>query len=182
MNLANVITVTRIALVPIFLITLLSGCENKAIIAFTIFVIASVSDMLDGYIARKYNQITDLGKLIDPLADKLLIISALIALTMMHTIEIWIVILIIIREIVITLFRYYLLKKKIIISASFTGKIKTFFQTIAIADLLIFHLFPKPYNTFLFDFGLYLLYFALFLTIYSGVEYIIKYMYSVKEQ
>ncbi len=174
MNLANIITIIRIILVPIFLVILLTKLENKEIVAFSIFVIASISDVLDGYIARKYNQITNLGKLLDPLADKFLTIGALIALFLIGTIEAWIVVLILIREVFITIFRYYLLSKSIISPASFMGKIKTFFQIISIATLLIYSVFPKPYDDYFYKVGLNLLYFALFLTIYSGLEYIIK--------
>jgi len=180
MNLANIITILRIILVPIFLIILLTKLENKEIVAFSIFVIASFSDILDGYIARKYNQITSLGKFLDPLADKFLIIGALIALFMIGTIELWIVLLIVIREIFITSFRYYLMIKNILLSASFLGKIKTFFQIISIATLLIYNVFPKPYNDYFFSVGINLLYFALFLTIYSGIQYVFNFSKHIK--
>ena len=180
MNLANIITVLRIILVPFFLIILLTKLENKEIFAFSIFVIASASDLLDGYIARKYNQITSLGKFLDPLADKFLIIGALVALVMIGTIEIWIVSLIVIREIFITSFRYYLINKKITLSASFLGKIKTFFQIISISVLLIYNVFPIPYNNYFFSVGINLLYFALFLTIYSGIQYVLNFSKHIK--
>ena len=182
MNLANIITIVRIILVPFFLIILLTKLENKEIFAFTIFIIASISDFLDGYIARKYNQITNLGKFLDPLADKFLISGALVALALIGTIEIWIVSLIILREIVMTSFRYYLLKKKINIPASFMGKTKTFFQIISISILLIYNSFPIPYNDYFLSVGSYFLYFALFLTIYSAIEYFAKYSISLNNK
>ena len=174
MTLANIITIARIMLVPVFLVVLLTELENKEIFAFFIFIIASVSDALDGYIARRYNQVTDLGKFLDPLADKLLISGALIALVAIGTIETWIASLIVLREILITSFRYYSLTKDAVFSASFIAKRKTFFQIFSISTLIIYDIFPKPYNEYFFNVGTYILYFALFLTIYSGIEYIIK--------
>jgi len=181
MTLANIITVIRIILVPVFLVVLLTELENKEIFAFFIFIIASVSDALDGYIARKYDQITDLGKFLDPLADKLLISGALIALAALGTIETWVASLIIIREIFITSFRYYSLTKDAVFSASFLAKKKTFFQIFSISTLIIYNIFPKPFNSYFFEVGTYILYFALFLTIYSGVEYFVKYANLLKK-
>ena len=181
MTFANIITIARIILVPVFLVVLLTELENKEIFAFSIFIIASISDVLDGYIARKYDQITDLGKFLDPLADKLLISGALISLVAIGSVETWVASLIILREIFITSFRYYSLTKDAVFSASFIAKKKTFFQIFAISTLIIFNIFPKPYNDYLFNFGTYLLYFALFLTIYSGIEYIIKHAKLIKK-
>ncbi len=181
MTLANIITIARIILVPVFLVVLLTELENKEIFAFTIFIIASISDALDGYIARKYNQVTDLGKFLDPLADKLLIAGALIALVSIGTIETWVASLIILRELFITSFRYYSLTKDAVFSASFIAKKKTLSQIIAISILIIYSIFPKPFDGYLFDLGIYVLYIALFLTIYSGVEYVVKYSNLIKK-
>lgn len=182
MTFANIITITRIMLVPIFLVVLLTELENKEIFAFCIFIIASISDALDGYIARKYNQVTDIGKFLDPLADKLLISGALIALVSIGTIETWVASLIILREIFITSFRYYSLTKDAVFSASFTAKKKTFFQIFAISTLIIYSIFPTPYDNYFFTVGTNILYFALFLTVYSGVEYIVKYASLIKKK
>ncbi len=181
MTVANLITILRIVLVPVFLVVLLTEMQNKEIVAFSIFIIASFSDLLDGYIARKYNQITDLGKFLDPLADKLLISGALIALVSLGTVETWVASIIIIREIFITSFRYYSLTKDAVFSASFIAKKKTFFQIFSISTLIICGVFPNPYDSYFYNFGTYMLYFALFLTAYSGIEYIIKYASIIRK-
>jgi len=89
MTTANLITIIRIVMVPFFLVILLTEMQNKEIIAFAIFVVAAVTDSLDGYIARKFNQVSDLGKFLDPLADKLLVSAALIALVYLQEVETW---------------------------------------------------------------------------------------------
>lgn len=181
MTIANILTILRILLVPIFLVILMTEMQNKEIIAFLIFLLAAVTDAIDGYIARRLNQVTELGKFLDPLADKLLISAALLALVSQGYVEAWVASVIILREIFITAFRFYFLVKENTFSASWIAKKKTLFQIISIS-LLILH--PRlPYSKVIFDFGTVVLYFAVFLTIYSGIEYIIKYsiVNSVKE-
>lgn len=173
MTVANILTILRIVLVPIFLVILLTEMQNKEIIAFIIFLIASITDAVDGYFARKLNQITELGKFLDPLADKLLISAALLALVSEGFVEAWVAAVIILREIFITGYRFYFLVKESTFSASWIAKKKTLFQIIAIS-LLILHT-RLPYSKVIFDIGTYILYFAVFLTIYSGLEYVIKY-------
>jgi CDP-diacylglycerol--glycerol-3-phosphate 3-phosphatidyltransferase len=182
MTLANVITIGRIILVPIFLVILLTEMENKEIIAFVIFLVASITDAVDGYFARKYNQITELGKFLDPLADKLLVTAALLALVHLEYVDAWVAVIIIFREIFITGFRFYYMVKDSDFSTSWLAKKKTFVQVVAIG-LLIVH--PKvPYSHLIWEIGTITLYFAVFLTIYSGVEYVMKYSRSktLKEQ
>jgi CDP-diacylglycerol--glycerol-3-phosphate 3-phosphatidyltransferase len=174
MNLANLITILRIVLVPIFLVILLTEMENKEIFAFIIFIIASISDAFDGYIARKYDQVTELGKFLDPLADKLLISAALLALVYLQLVETWVAAVIILREFVITAFRFYFLVKDTTFSASWLAKKKTLFQIIAISVLILHNRLPG-FEPHILKAGTYLLYFATFLTLYSGIEYIIKY-------
>lgn len=181
MTVANILTILRIVLVPIFLVILLTEMQNKEIIAFLIFLIASITDAVDGYFARKLNQITELGKFLDPLADKLLISAALLALVSEGYAEAWVAAVIILREIFITAFRFYFLVKESTFSASWIAKKKTLFQIISIS-LLILH--PRlPYSKVILDIGTYILYFAVFLTIYSGLEYVVKYtkVNSVKD-
>jgi CDP-diacylglycerol--glycerol-3-phosphate 3-phosphatidyltransferase len=147
--------------------------QNKEIIAFLIFLVASITDAVDGYFARKLNQITELGKFLDPLADKLLISAALLALVSQGYVEAWIAAVIILREIFITAFRFYFLVKENTFSASWIAKKKTLFQIIAVS-LLILH--PRlPYAKTILVIGTFVLYFALFLTVYSAIEYVIKY-------
>jgi len=149
----NQITFFRIILTPVFLIFLLMNLPYNKYITTFIFILLSVSDMIDGYFARKKKQITELGKILDPIADKLLISTALIFL----------VVTIITREVIITALRIYLLPKKIIVSASSFGKAKTVVQSIAI----IFILLGLPLQK-------YIILAAVLLTIVSGLEYIMS--------
>ncbi len=178
MTVANSITIGRILLVPIFLVILLTEMDNKEILAFLIFLIASVTDAVDGYYARKYNQITDLGKFLDPLADKLLVTAALLALVYLGIVATWAASIIILREIFITGFRFYFLVKESSFSASWLAKKKTLLQVIAISLLIIY---PKcPYSELIMELGTACLYVAILLTVYSGIEYVVKYSRSAK--
>ncbi len=173
MTKANIITIIRIIMVPIFLVILLTEMENKEIIAFIIFVSASLTDAVDGYVARKYNEVTQLGKFLDPLADKLLVTSALIALIYLQFVETWVASIIIFRELLISAFRYYCLVNEESFSASKSAKRKTLLQITALA-ILIIH--PKlPYRDYFFWSGTVLLYLSALLTVYSGAEYLVKY-------
>jgi len=180
MSLANLITITRILLVPIFLVILLTEMENKEIFAFVIFLIAAISDGIDGYVARKYNQVTGLGKFLDPLADKLLVSAALLALVYLQVVETWIASVIILREILISAFRFYFLVKDASFSASWLAKKKTLMQIISISILIIYTKIPW-YQEIIRQVGTVLLYIAAFLSVYSGVEYVIKYSQRIKE-
>ena len=169
MNLPNKLTIFRIALVPVFLIILYvdNGATNW--VAFAIFCIASATDALDGYIARKYNLITDFGKFMDPLADKLLVCSALIALTDLGRIFGWIVIIIIAREFIISGFRLVAAGKGKVIAAGKWGKIKTVVQMAATMLLIIdFKNMPMFVITQIF------VYAALVLTVISLIDYFIS--------
>lgn len=126
MNLPNRLTILRIFLIPFFVFFMLSDFSKW--IALIIFVVASLTDMLDGKIARKYNLVTDFGKFMDPLADKLLVCSALICLVELKRIPAWIVIAIISRGFIISGFRLVAAEKQIVIAANFWGKIKTVCQ------------------------------------------------------
>ncbi len=179
MTKANIITLLRILLVPIFLVILLTEMENKEIIAFIVFLIASISDAFDGYIARKFDQVTDLGKFLDPIADKLLISAALIALVSLNEIETWAAAVIILREIFMTAFRLYFFMKEASFSASKIAKNKTLFQIIAVSIFIIYK--KLPYPEYLHKIGTIVLYIAVFLTVYSAIEYIIKYSKSLKK-
>ena len=172
MTTANIITIMRIILVPFFLVILLTEMQNKEIIAFTIFVIASVTDAIDGFVARRLNEVSDLGKFLDPLADKLLVTAALIALVYLQEVETWVAAIIILRELFISAFRFYYLVKNASFSASFPAKIKTAFQIVALAILIIYR--KVPYANYVRMLGVALLYVAVFLTVYTGVEYIIR--------
>lgn len=139
MNLPNKLTIFRAALIPVFLVFLYMdslGLTGR-IIAVAIFVIASLTDLLDGKIARKYNLVTNFGKFMDPLADKLLVCSALIALSDIGKLEGWIVIVIIAREFIISGFRLVASDNGVVIAASYWGKFKTTFQMIMIISVTL---------------------------------------------
>lgn len=178
MNLANKVTISRIILVPIFLIALLIKIKYRDIevgkyLAATIFIIAASTDFIDGYIARKMQQITNLGKFLDPLADKLLVVAALVWLVEVHEMPSWIAIIIIAREFIVTGVRLVAAGEGIIIAASIWGKIKTFTQIIAIIAILIHNLEPFKY-IFIYPFHVYAMWIAVIATVYSGYDYVYK--------
>lgn len=183
MNLPNKITLSRICLIPIFIFMLSIPLDLGAwdigttslpithFIATLIFLIASMTDWLDGYLARKYQLITNMGKFLDPLADKLLVSAAFILLVELGLAPAWIVILIISREFAVTGLRLVAAGEGIVLAASNMGKLKTVSQILAIA-LLLLHNFPFSYIGIPID--LIVLYIALILTVWSGVEYFVK--------
>ena len=171
MNLANKITLLRVFLVPIFMIVLYLDIKYSTYIAAFIFIIASLTDALDGYIARSRNLVTNFGKFVDPLADKLLVSAALIALVEFGKIPAWVVVIIIAREFTITGFRVIAASEGVTIAASPLGKFKTITQLIALILLLINNF---PFNTIGIPFDMIMLYISLIFTILSGIDYIYK--------
>ena len=171
MNLPNKLTVARVILIPFFVFFLLFDPSNDTFkwIALALFIIASLTDMLDGKIARKYNLITDFGKFMDPLADKLLVCSAMIGLIELGRIPSWIVIIIIAREFVISGFRLIAADNGRVIAASYWGKFKTTFQMIMVIlmianiDLVWMQILTQV-----------IMWAALALTIISLVDYLVK--------
>ncbi|MDP3765793.1 MAG: CDP-diacylglycerol--glycerol-3-phosphate 3-phosphatidyltransferase [Nanoarchaeota archaeon] len=161
-NIPNKITIIRVGLIPLFAIILLVNIPYKNILAAFIFGMLSISDFLDGYFARKKKQITEFGKLIDPIADKLLISTALIFL-IGKGVELWMAVAIIAREVIITAIRIYLLPSKIVVPASSFGKAKTVVQSIAI----VFVLLRLPLSW-------YAMLLAVVLTVISGLEYMFR--------
>ena len=171
MNLPNKLTILRTIMIPVFLIFLyIPGLGMTGdVLATAIFVLASFTDLLDGKIARKYNLVTNFGKFMDPLADKLLVCSALIALVDLDRIPAWVVIIIIAREFIISGFRLIASDNGVVIAASYWGKFKTTFQMIMII-LLILNI-DYPYSNIV---NMVIMYIALALTIISLFDYIIK--------
>lgn len=170
MNLPNKLTILRIIMIPFFVVILLmDGGTNRTyrIIADLIFIVASLTDLLDGHIARKYGLVTNFGKFMDPLADKLLVCSALICLIELGQIPAWMVIIIISREFIISGFRLVASDNGIVIAASYWGKFKTVFQMTAvvllIADVPILGLVTAA-----------CLWIALILTVISLIDYVVK--------
>lgn len=137
MNLPNKLTMFRVILIPFFVLFMLVDITSMdKWIALTIFIVASLTDLLDGKIARKYNLVTNFGKFMDPLADKLLVCSALICLVEMAKLPAWMVIVIIAREFVISGFRLIASDNGVVIAASYWGKFKTTFQMVMICLLI----------------------------------------------
>lgn len=141
MVLPNQLTVLRIILTPIFLVLFISGEPFLIQISLFVFLIAALTDWYDGWLARKFNYITDWGKFMDPLADKILTSTAFFAFVATGLVELWMVILIVFRDIVITLLRIYADYKKITFSTSYFAKIKTFLQMFFLYYLLVFYSF-----------------------------------------
>ena len=170
MNLPNKLTVLRVIMIPFFVIALMmEGGNNQTyrMIATAIFVIASLTDFLDGNIARKYNLVTNFGKFMDPLADKLLVCSALICLIELGQLPAWMVLIIISREFIISGFRLVASDNGVVIAASYWGKWKTVFQMISVI-LLILNIEALSMVTTL------ALWIALALTVISLIDYIVK--------
>jgi CDP-diacylglycerol--glycerol-3-phosphate 3-phosphatidyltransferase len=168
MNLPNTLTLIRIALIPVFIVFLLN---DRSYVAAVVFIVAALTDALDGYLARKMDLITNFGKLMDPLADKLLVVSALVCLTELGEIAGWMVIVILAREFMITGLRSVAAGEGVIIAAGMAGKLKTVSQMAAIV-LILLRNWPFVYVGFPFD--RVMLWIAVALTVYSGVEYMIK--------
>ena len=170
MNLPNKLTVLRICMIPFFVAALLyenGADQTMRIIANVIFITASLTDLLDGKIARKYGLVTNFGKFMDPLADKLLVCSALICLIQLGQLPAWVVIVIISREFIISGFRRVAADNGMVIAARYWGKFKTVFQMTAVV-LLIFNIPPLSVLTSA------VLWIAVILTVVSLVDYVAK--------
>ncbi|WP_346928378.1 CDP-diacylglycerol--glycerol-3-phosphate 3-phosphatidyltransferase [Clostridium sp.] len=171
MNLANKLTVLRMILVPIFLICTMFDTTTANIIALSIFIVASVTDKLDGYIARSRNQITNFGKFMDPLADKLLVTCALILLVEKGIVAAWVVVVIIAREFIVSGLRTLAASQGVVIAASNWGKLKTVIQMIAIIMGLLSLVYNPEWLNITTQVTIYL---AAVITIISGVDYFVK--------
>lgn len=171
MNLPNKITLTRMAMIPVFVIILFSDLKYARYLGTLVFAIAALTDGIDGHIARTTGQVTTFGKFMDPLADKILVATAFICLVELGNVSAWIVSLILAREFAITGFRTIAVSSGKTIAASPLGKIKTATQMIAIILLLLENPFFNKYGIPL---DKVMLYIALFFTLLSGVDYIYK--------
>ena len=181
LNVPNVLTAFRLLVIPIIMIMLTYETPLINFITAVLFLIATLTDIVDGYIARKYNLVTNLGKILDPLADKLLVLTALIMLIPIDRVPAWMVVLIVLRETGITSLRAVAASEGIVISASSLGKHKNLFQVIATISLIVHHSYPiiKVQGvTITLDFhtsGLLVMLIAIFLTLWSGLDYFIKF-------
>lgn len=171
MNVPNKLTLLRIILVPVFVVIYYIGFTGWNYWAAAIFIIAAITDAIDGRIARKTGQVTDFGKFADPIADKLLVMSALLILMEWGKVAAWIAIILLAREFIISGFRLVAAGKGTVIAAGITGKIKTVVQIVAISVLL----FDDPIEKWTgIPLGIILLYISAALSIWSCVEYIVK--------
>lgn len=177
MNFPNLITLIRILLIPVFILVFQTPTGPRSLAAAIIFLIASLTDLMDGYLARRWEQITKLGKFLDPIADKFLVLAALIMLVDFHRVAAWIAIVIIGRELTVTGLRAIAASSGIVIAADETGKYKMVLQIIAIGFLIL------PYKFGFIDFhvwGTFLLWISMILAIISGVQYFMKYLTQIK--
>ena len=200
-NLPNVITVGRIVACPAIFVLALSPSAGARLVAFVLFVVAGLSDLWDGYLARKHGWITDVGKLLDPLADKLLLVSTFIPFYIISHREgelglipwwgmlpMWVLIVILGRELLVTLFRQWAVRQDVVIAAGTSGKYKTLLQNLFSGGLLLWYplqefanargLANLPYRTFVQVHSAWIgvtLALALILTIYSMVDYLWTY-------
>ena len=170
MNLPNKLTIIRVCLIPFFVAALLFDHGNNytmRIVANVLFIVASLTDLFDGKIARKYNLVTNFGKFMDPLADKLLVCSALICLIELGQLPAWVVIIIISREFIISGFRLVAADNGVVIAASYWGKFKTTFQMVMICLMIA----NFPQLQILTDI---IMWIALILTVVSLIDYLVK--------
>jgi CDP-diacylglycerol--glycerol-3-phosphate 3-phosphatidyltransferase len=173
-NIANIITVARILMAPVFVWLLLQDASEMGAlrwVAAVLFIVAISTDGIDGFIARRNNLVTDLGVLLDPIADKILTLGALVALSILGELWWWVTIVIVVRELGITLYRLAVVST-VVIPASKAGKAKTLAQAVAIS------LFLVPFSTLVGDWVLWLNYavmaVAFALTVYSGIQYVVQ--------
>lgn len=179
MNLPNKLTLIRMFMVPVYIIAIYLPFHGKFALALIIFILASITDALDGYIARRDNLITDFGKFMDPLADKFLVIAALISLIECKLVPGWIVTLIVVRELGVSIMRAIAAADGNVIAAAKSGKLKTISQMIAII-LLLFGMSID--SNFILKIGTFFIYIAAILTIYSGYEYVKYNKYLFKDR
>ena len=178
-NLPNTITLARISVVPFLFFLLMSPGALWSLVLACLFVLAAITDFLDGVIARKYNMITTMGKFLDPLADKLIVNSAMILMIPIGRIDAWIVVIIIMRDLIVDGIRSIASSEGIYIQASVLGKQKTLAQIIAVTALMIHYPFLGLDAHLV---GTIILYVAFLLTLYSGVDYFIKFYQEAGKQ
>lgn len=171
MNLPNKLTIARVILVPVFIIFYALHWYIPAVI---VFLIASFTDYLDGHLARKYNLVSNFGKIMDPLADKVLVYAAFALLVESHLIPAWMLIVILAREFTVAGMRTVAASEGIVIAAAMSGKIKTVLQMIAVPLLLLVPVFPIATTIYhaVFILAKIFLWASLIMTVYSGVEYV----------
>jgi len=178
-SLPNIITMVRIGMVPFLFTLLLSPGKFWSLVLAILFVVASLTDLIDGYIARKYSMVTTLGKFLDPIADKLLVNTAMILMIPIGRIPAWIVAITIIRDLLVDWIRTASSSEGFVIQASLLGKQKMLAQIIAVTALLIHY---TIFGINAHAVGIIILYVALFFTVISGADYFIKYYRHYSEK
>lgn len=163
LNLPNLLTVLRIMLVPVLVVALLGNTPAGDVLAAVVFALASLTDFIDGYLARARDSITTFGKLMDPLADKLLIVAALVSLVSLHRLAAWVAMVIITRELAVTVLRMGATQAGVVMAASMFGKVKTCLQIAAILAVIAVHGTPLWVAA--------LLYLTVLVTVLSGLDY-----------
>jgi len=174
LNLPNALTLLRILAVPVVVVALLGETENGDTLAAAVFALAALTDGLDGYFARSRDAVTTFGKLMDPLADKLLVTAALVSLVSLNRLEAWVAMVIIAREIAVTILRTIAAERGIVIAASWLGKVKTVLQIGAVIALIAANPAPAWVDA--------LVYVALVATVVSGIDYFFGLRRRIEEQ
>jgi CDP-diacylglycerol--glycerol-3-phosphate 3-phosphatidyltransferase len=174
LNLPNVLTVARILAVPVIVVALLDETPNGDVIAAIVFALAAFTDGLDGYIARSRGSITTFGKLMDPIADKLLIVAALVALVSLDRLAAWVAMVIIAREFAVTGLRTIAAEQGVVIAASWLGKLKTIVQVAAVFALILWESSPLGVDL--------LVYAAVAMTVISGADYFFGIRRRIEEE
>ena len=173
----NAITVSRILLIPVFVLVFLEPTPNRALAAAAVFGLAALTDAVDGYIARRWGQITRLGKLLDPIADKLLVLTALFLLVDQDVVEAWIAIVLAGRELAVTGLRGVAAREGIVLAAETTGKLKMAAQVVAILLLILDEAVPSTLN--LYSWGIAILWVSLVLSLVSAAQYVRQFVTAV---
>lgn len=169
LHLPNALTVSRILLIPVFVVLFLDPTPERSLWAAGVFGLAALTDAMDGYLARRWGQVTTLGQLLDPIADKLLILTALFLLVDVDQVEVWVAIVLAGRELFVTGLRGVAAREGIILSAETTGKFKMAAQVVAILFLIVDGALVVPFDFFLWGTGILLV--SLALSVFSAVQY-----------
>jgi CDP-diacylglycerol---glycerol-3-phosphate 3-phosphatidyltransferase len=172
LNLPNTLTLSRIFLTPLLVVVLLTRIEGKEIYGALIFTVAALTDVLDGYFARKRNQVTNVGKLLDPIADKLLVTSAFISLVELNLAPAWMVVIIVGREFAVSGIRSIAASQGYIMPANWYGKTKTAVQVLTIVVLIVANTYIEPWKSF----GRYLLWATLAISLFSAITYLVTFL------
>ena len=181
LNLPNTLTISRILVIPVFVFLFSTPTPERSIAAACVFLVAALTDLLDGYLARRRGQITNLGKLLDPVADKLLVASGLILLVEFQRVEVWLAIVMIARELIVTGARTVAAKEGFVVPADSFGKVKVVCQISGILCLILEEVIRIPFFDLHFI-GTLVLYIALVVALVSGGRYLVEILKKISPQ